>query len=654
MTQLSRDSLEALRRHVVSLLDISKQHNDYVNRLNAIDTVYARYKAAMQAQDADGVDRYGRAKCGGVVDDDVVNPVVISQVDSMVAYLAEVFLSGYPIFPVVSTPDYKADAEALEGIIQDHLVLSESIPELQLILRDACKYNFFAVEPDWAPLKTYQPFRDLADFSQDPTVAETITSINYINRLSPRNVHWDRRIPLAKVDSEGDYAGYSKILTRMGLKDLLNRLTAEHRLVRPQAATAAMASRLDISDYNEDPVVSRWSGTTLSREVNYDAMAGYIPPIPEGMRKVPENGANTYILHTFYLRIIPSDFQMVGVPNKNSVQVWKVRMVNRDVVISAEPYVGAMGRLGIFLGSAIEDGLDLQTQSYAELAETIQAATTRLFNIRFKAARRGISDRALFNPDLIRASDVNNPNPSAKIPVKAAKLAENPFQSAYYQIPFDMRGTEGALQDALLINDWAKELTGQNSATRGQFTKGNRTLGEFSTIMGSAENRMRLPALVLEYRLFAKLKEQLKLNLLQYGDSTEIISPRNGRPLQVNIEELKRKRLAFEMGDGYTPKSKLANTEMLTGLMQLIMNSPVAAQMYGPQLPGMIAHMAQLGGLRGFDQYADAAISEYKRSMAFQQKLQQTLAQMQQNQQLQPEQAQAIQQGVANDQPPQQ
>ena len=638
-------TLLAVKKHICSILDISQQNIGFQTRLDEIDVQYARYQAAVKEGNQAGIDTYGQKNCGA--DKDIINPVVISQVDSMVAYWAEVFLSGYPIFPVVSTPENKSQAEALEGIIQDHITMTESVPELQLVLRDAGKYNFYAVEPDWAPLQTYKPFRDLADMGGTKTAPEEAMSyVNYINRLNPRNVHWDRRIPLTKVDSEGDFVGYSKIYTRMGLKNLLNRLSQEKTLVSSKAVNLALSSSYQETDFREDPIITDWANGegANQRAVNYDVYGGYIPALPEGMRKVPENAHNTYAVHTFYLRLIPSDFAMMGVPNKNSVQVWKVRMVNRSVVISLEPYTGAMGRLGIFLGVAIEDGLDTQTQSYAELASGIQDATSRLFNIRFKSAKRAIADRALYNPDLIRASDANSPFPSAKIPVKAGKLSEQPLSSAYMQIPFDMRGTEGALQDALLINEWQKELTGQNSATRGQFTKGNRTLGEFNSIMGSAENRMRLPALVLEHRLFMKIKEQIKLNILQYGESTEFISPRNGKPLQVNIEELKKLRLQFEIGDGYTPKSKLANTEFLTGIMQMIMNSPILGQMYGPQLPGMVAHMAQLGGLRGFEQYSDAALTEYKRMYNLQAQMQQLMVQLQQNGQISPEQGQAVEQ----------
>lgn len=646
-------ALGRIKSYVCRILDASIGDTNFRLRLDQIDRDYARYQEA-SAQLAAGVDSAGQdvitlgnRRCG-VDTRDVVNPVVISQVDSIVSYWAEVYLSGYPIFPVVSTPNNKSQAEALEGIVQDHMVLAESVPEMQLLLKDAGKYNAYAAEVDWAPMQTFKPYADIADFSGEAKPANEDTPfINYINRINLRNCHWDRRIPLSKMDLEGDFVGYSKIYTRMGLKKLLNQLGANGLLASKTAADMALKSNWISSDYYDDPIISNWGTDQRPGETNYDSYGGYIDPVPDGYRKVPESSTNTYAVHTFYLRIVPSDFVMRGIPNKNSVQVWKVRMVNRAAVISCEPYNGAMGRLGIFMGVALEDGLDLQTQSYAEMATPIQNATTRLFNARFHMTKRMIGDRAVYNSDLIRPSDVNNPSPSAKIPIKAGKLNEYPLSSAYMSIPFNTNGTESAIQDAILINDWAKELSGQNSATRGQFTKGNRTLGEFDSIMGASENRMRLGALVLEYRLFNKLKEQLKLNILQFGDNTQVISPRNGVPLQVNIEELKKQQLQFELADGYTPKSKKASTDFLTALMQMIMNSPILQQLYGQQLPGMIAHVAQLGGVRGFDQYAQAALTQYQGLMQFQKQLQALMQGLTDNGQITPEQQAAVEQAGA-------
>jgi hypothetical protein len=158
---------------------------------------------------------------------------------------------------------------------------------------------------------------------------------------------------------------------------------------------------------------------------------------------------------------------------------------------------------------------------------------------------------------------------------------------------------------------------------------------EFNTVMGNSENRGRLSALVIAQRLFAPMKEQLKLNLLQFGEDTIILSPRSKKPVELSIEELISANLQFEVADGYTPKSKMAGTDMLMGLINLIGTSPVLQQTYGPQLPAIVAHLAQLGGVRGFDEYADAAIAEYQKQMTLQQNLMAMMQQMQETMQTQ-------------------
>ncbi len=57
------------------------------------------------------------------------------------------------------------------------------------------------------------------------------------------------------------------------------------------------------------------------------------------------------------------------------------------------------------------------------------------------------------------------------------------------------------------------------------------------------------------------------------------------------------------MGDGYTPKSKLASTEAIAGGLQLISTSPVLQAAYGPSLPGMFAHLMSLQGVKGLEEY---------------------------------------------------
>lgn len=70
------------------------------------------------------------------------------------------------------------------------------------------------------------------------------------------------------------------------------------------------------------------------------------------------------------------------------------------------------------------------------------------------------------------------------------------------------------------------------------------------------------------------------------------------------MDKLRQEVLAFKVADGFTPKARMASVEMLTNGMNLLMNSPVLQQAYGTSLPAMYAHLMQLGGVRGLDEYS--------------------------------------------------
>lgn len=626
---ISQTSQKLLADYVKSILCWHKSADFFRDKMDAIDYAYARYTEAKARGDKDGVDRYGQVPCGGLRNE-VVNPIVVSNVESMVAYWSEVFLSGYPRFPVVSTPDKKDQAEALEGIMQDHVTMSQSDAELQVAFKDLGKYNLAAVEVSWSPMPTYVPEIQDATTLEGPVTTYNTAHINKIRRLNLRNVMMDPLIDPVKVSSDGEFIGYTEIYNRAKMKRLLNYFSKEKKLVHPSVVDKAMSSRADTTDYILDPTISVFmvGGEDKRVDASWDQWAGFAPDIPAGMIKVPYNGQGIYTVTTMYARLIPTDF-MLNVPNKNSPQIWKLTVVNGDILVSAEKLNTAYDMFPIYVTHALEDGLGLQTQSYGEMTIPIQEATTRLFNIRFQSANRAIQDRGLYNPDMIRAADINSPVASAKIAVKIQALSENGFDNAYRPLPFDARGTEGVLQDAIIINDWQKELTGQNNASRGQFQKGNKTMAEFETIMGNSENRGRLSALVIAQRLFVPMKEQLKLNILMFGEDTTVISPRTNKPIDMSIEEIINANMQFEVADGYTPKSKIANTDFLMGLANMIGTSPMLQQVYGPQLPAIVAHLAQLGGVRGFDVYADTAVHEYEKQVNLQQQLMAMMQQMQ-------------------------
>jgi len=600
-TKLNRVQQQLIIEFSRKILEVHNQNTEIFNKMEVIDQAYARYKAKKQ-EGADGVD--GAVVCDVFDKDRVTPPIVVSQVDSAVAYLSEVFLSGSPLFPVVSTPKNKKWAEQLEVLMDDHARLGGYARQMLIFLRDAVKYNYSALHCSWEVMEQFEVLSDFTNErnAQGRKVKKNKSFLNEVERLDPYNVVRDPDVAPGDISKKGDYAGWIKSYSYIKCKRMLEKMAATdfgynkdvilstNYQQGPVGDTGAVAWRTppQISDY----VTAKREGGT-----NWDA---YI-------RGGDKNAARTsvgngYNFFTFYARIVPTDFGM-SVPQKGTPQIWKFTVVNNTHLAYAERIVSAYDCIPIFFGQPLEDGLGYQTQSIAEGEIPFQEAASTLFNIRFSAARRAVADRALFIADMIKPSDVNSKNPAAKIPVNISAMSTKTLDQAYKQIPFDMRGTETTISDAREIVQFSQQLHGLNGPRQGQFQKGNKSVTEWQDTMGSSDGRSRLPALTLEYQVFVPMREFMLLNIFQYGENVAVVSQRTGEQIDINVDELRKQVLAFRLADGFTPKSKLASTEAIQGGLQLISTSPILQQVYGQMLPAMFAHLMALQGVRGLEEY---------------------------------------------------
>lgn len=303
----SKTTIPQLLSLAANILDESKKFSGRTSRMDQLDKAYARY---LDSTDRETRAKYGSQVCGQVINS-VVNPIVVSQVNSLVAFWAETFLTGYPIFGVVSPPDQKEDAAALEGIIQDHMTLSQSVPELLKLLYDGAKYNVMAWDVMWDRLATYDPVKDMMDLSNDPITRVEIDHkhINFIKRLDFRNVHYDRTVPLVDADSRGRFIGKTELVNGTELLDYLQYLEDENTLT---GTIAELAGRLKTStrDRGDLQESTDWTGNYTSRRDN-DLDWGTIFS-GDRTRNQPsallEASNKLFNKHTFYIRIRPIDY----------------------------------------------------------------------------------------------------------------------------------------------------------------------------------------------------------------------------------------------------------------------------------------------------------------------------------------------------------
>lgn len=573
---LRKESQEAFTEYYRSMQSsLNTLRSQRRSRFEAIDRTYQR--------EVDLTEEHLRAKAANAAGDtsrlqNITVPVVMPQVEAAVTYQASVFLTGHPIFGVVSGPQYADEAVQMASILEDESTRGGWARHLMLFFRDGFKYNFSALEVDWAQEVTYAVQTDLLSDSKQGVPKEVIWSGNRITRLDPYNTFVDPRVLPTEVYKDGEFAGYTRYMSRIQLKSYIASLpdTIIANIVPAFESGGPGNARGDTGAFNffvpaVNPAV--YDEAYLQQGTNWMSWAGL-----KDSRTNQIAYKDAYEVTTLYARVLPSEFGL-KIPKSNTPQIFKLILVNHQHIIYAELQTNAHNYLPIFIGQPLEDGLGYQTKSLADNGKAFQEVTTTYMNSIIASRRRAISDRVLYDPSRITSAHINSPNPSAKIPVRPAAYGKNIAESVY-QFPYKEDQASPTMQQVSSLLAMANQLSGQNNVTQGQFQKGNKTLHEFDTVMQNANGRDQLASILLEYQVFIPIKHVLKTNILQYQGGDEIYNRDTKQVVEIDPIKLRKAVLEFKVSDGLIPSTKLMNADSFSVAMQVIGSSPQVAGSY--------------------------------------------------------------------------
>lgn len=572
LTKDSQDGLLQFHRMVCTLA--YRQYN-MREQFRDIDLSYLRTKDLTQEQ--------LRAKLANTLGDanriqNVTIPIVGPQVDAAVDYQAAVFLTDYPLFGVVSDPAWNKQALQMQAIIEENSIRVGWTRELILFFINVFKYNIAAIEVDWAKIATAAIETDLTyKGGQEGKPKQVIWQGNRLKNWDMYNTYWDTRCLPYEVSTLGEFAGNTVIMSKTALKTFINSL--DNKIIEniipalesqcSMAGTANASYSYFIPELNPDALVQ------ANDRYGVDWMA-YVG-LAQGKSGASINYRGIYEVTTEYVRIMPDTFN-IRAPAPNTPQVWKLIWINHQILILAERQTNAHERIPVLFGQASEH-LGYQSKSLAKDAETFQDVTSALMNSVLAARRRAATDRVLYDPSRIAEAQINNPNPSAKIPVRPSAYGK-PVGEAVYPFPFRDDQAGLVMQEIGALVQFANVANGQNAARQGQFVKGNKTDQQWESTMQNATSKDQRTALTLEAQVFTPMKEIIKLNILQYQQPGTVYSPSQAKEVTVDPLELRKASIRFKVTDGLTPKSKVISGDALKVGMQVIGSSPAIGQAY--------------------------------------------------------------------------
>lgn len=552
-------SQDSLRRYILAACRFSRSREDDRTNMELVDREYSRTNFRdLESRNIQIQNQRRRKK----LIDDIVVPVLYPQVESMHSYLVGVFLSGYPIFSAVAAPEHSEAVKMMDAVNASHSVRGRWASNLSKAFRDGLKYNKMCVEVIWDKKK------GIALQSTDAGYAPRAITWEG-NRIIWRNMYntfYDPRVHITEVHTEGEYAGYTEIMSKVKFKTFLDNLEPEFRLKNFKEALECGGGE---SFYYVPEITDKVSFDALSTRLT--GAAGWLQDMPQkAERRI--NYRDIYEVVTMYARIIPEEHG-VQVPSSATPQIWKFVVVNGSVMIYAEKLKNAHDMFPLVFGMPLNDGLESQTLSFGENLLETQDMSSALWNIKINSARRNVQDRGIYNPEYISEADINSSNPSAKIPLRRNKFLDD-IRKAYYPIPYDPTGANAVVQDAAQIVDMGRSISGISKPFEGQFLKGNRTLGEYEDIRGNADARSQTVALLVQEEWISPIKEIIKSNVLQYVKPGAVYFSKQQQEVGINPQAMQDAALDYKLSDGLLPTSKIADLNFLGQLMNAVTTNP--------------------------------------------------------------------------------
>lgn len=523
----------------------------------------------------------------------VTVPIVMPQVESALTYYLNVFLTGYPIFGVVSDPTNENAALMMNTLMGENQVTAGWARQLQMFFRDGLKYNLHGLEVEWVQKAVPSVDNDVTA-RNGAKPKKILWQGNAIRRLDLYNTFFDPRVHPAEIHEEGEYAGYLTVMSRVRLKkyianminqpdpDVVNRAMQTGPGIGMGGGNAGSPSGYYLPMINPFPLMAN------QNVGGYDWASWFAG----AAQNDPNNGVrynNVFEVMKIYIRMIPADYGL-NVPEAKTPQVWKLIIINNTVILSYERVTDAHDWIPMFFGQPLEDGLDYQTKSFASNVTDMQSVASALMSSFLAGRRRTVTDRMIYDPSKIRKSDIASTDPTAKIPVRPSHYGK-PLGEAVYQIPFRDDQSPATLNGVQLVTNQANLINGQNPADQGQFTPGNRTEHEYADIMSRGNGKNQAMTIMTENQVFVPVKECLKLNILQYQQATQKYNPSTKQPITIDPVTLRKQAIVFKVVDGLTPEDKIIGSDDLQSAFQLLGQDQALGAAYkrGPMFTYMMS-----------------------------------------------------------------
>ncbi len=561
------------------------------SRMNTIDELmYTSFKKMFtlwKESSKDGAQDSSKVDASGLPLDIIPpNAVVYANAMELAAYLCAVYAYKNPIIDVPTLPNAPHVTEAVKAKLQRDSNAGNWALEMIKIIQSAVFYNLSPAE-----------------------VRLTSTKDNSLRAIDPQNCFYDVSVSPDRVSMDGMYAGYTEVVTLTMLYRIMSAVpnefvsrAAQQLLTNINALEQVAMLRAETQGF-----VGAYRDTTVSSQlakalgmgliegaqasgggaVNWNAFYDNLDiPKDSPASQRMKISANTFELTTYYRRAMPAWLELPPktyssyTGSAGQLPVFRILILNHTYLLACEPVKEQHGRIPMMFGSITADSSGSVALAYTESLGATQIYTDKLNAARIEAIRRALSDRGLYDSELVDGDAIKNRGAAAQIPVNghALKDRDKSIRDAYLHLPFDASGVSALLGMLGESQNFAERISGNNAQMQGGRLPGNKTALEAQREASFGEGRFRVYSIIFQQTFMMPFKIILRSNM---GESTSVLTYYDaaaGVKKALTPQEFKDNEFDFELSDGQLPSSKLLSPEAVGQLITAVIQVPELRQ----------------------------------------------------------------------------
>jgi hypothetical protein len=508
-------------------------------------------------------------------------PLAWVHIDDIMTYYAQTFAPNRGMFYHTATPSDTDQASQIVVKMNNDAIQSGAYREILQGLFALLKYNQGGYFVNWT--REEGPVLVQKDQNAEPEVEMQVRwQGNRMVAVDNYNTFKDPSVPLHRLHLDGEFVAHADLRS--------------HYWLSSRAAQGLYFNVKECLD-DEDELTSLkyYKHPPQEAQFNSEDATGtdWVSILSESSGYIKASG---YELVTMYIRINPTEFGLIpggqGVRAlRNRYEVWRFTILNDEYLIEAQFMNNIHGYLPCLMGTMNDDIMGQAQKSVAEILTPLQDFASFLVNTHVEASRARLYGTTLYDPTMVDLNKIPKGEVAARLAVKATAYGKD-IRSFIFQLNSDM-DTERTMSDLEAIMGLVNQFFPTQSLPS-QIASIDRAVdSQVAAVQQGANRRQQKSARLLDDTIFRNVRFAMYYNIIQYAaDKEEITDVFTGKPVTLDIANLRQSNLPFIIGQGLKAIDRMAAAGMLQNIIFALIQAPQAAQ--GLDLLGLIDYWTSM------------------------------------------------------------